>query len=80
VKPRQRVQELLAGKANFLSLAGFHSSFDELRGSEQFRMWRQNERGDPVTFVKESEFFFPWWRIGEHAIEIGSFKSQPSFR
>jgi hypothetical protein len=38
VKPRQRVQELLADKANFLSLAGFHSSFDELRGSEQFRM------------------------------------------
>ena len=71
MKPRQRLEELLTGDTNFLSFAGFHSRIDGLHGCQQFRMRWQSKRRDPVTFVKESEFSFGWWRIGEHGMEIG---------
>jgi hypothetical protein len=52
MKPRQRLEELLTGEADILRFTGFHSGCDGLRGTEQYRRWRQSERGDPVTLIK----------------------------
>ena len=71
MKKRKGSEELCTGDADFLSFPGFHSGCDGLRGSQQFRRWRQSQRVDAVTLGKGSEFFFSWWRIGEHGVEIG---------
>src|SRR5260221_11822771 len=49
----------------------FSSGFDGLRERQQSRTWGQSQGMDAVTFSKCSEFFFSWWRIGEHGVEIG---------
>ena len=58
---RQRLEEPLTCGADLWSFAGFDSSFDGLRQSEQLRTWRQSKRNGPVALLKLSESSFPRW-------------------